>query len=341
MSKKKKAGRKEPFSCRHDGVKTKSGSCVRCVVCALQYLDAPAASDSTFAPGGVVEAAKALVCTTVVGGRYVIRRPICAGAMGRVYEGYDLDWSRAVVLKFMHPLLALDPDARARFGREQAVQVGLWHPNLLPALDAGDDPAVGPYLVQPLVTGETLKDRLEARSAADKPLSPLEAAQILRDIAAALAALDERGVVHRDAKPANVLLPLGGYPAAVLIDYGVVAVAVPDGERLTAVGTAVGTPAYMSPEQAAGAPLDGRSDLFALGLMGWQALGGSNPRPAVVGVPGQPPCGPPPVCALRPDVPQPLSDLIDELMQVDPVCRPQSAAEVVRRLNRILHQLEN
>jgi len=202
--------------------------------------------------------------------RYAIERELGAGGMATVYLAHDLRHDRQVALKVLRPELGqvLGPD---RFLREIRTTAQLAHPHILPLHDSGE--AAGfLYYVMPYVEGESLRDRLSC----EKQLSLDEALRIAREVADALSYAHSHGVVHRDIKPENILLQ-GGH--AVVADFGIAkAITAAGSERLTGTGLAIGTPAYMSPEQSAGEPdLDGRSDLYSLGCVLYEMLAGEPP----------------------------------------------------------------
>jgi eukaryotic-like serine/threonine-protein kinase len=207
--------------------------------------------------------------------RYDVERELGRGGMATVYLARDLKHGRLVAIKLLRQELVgpLGPD---RFLREIQVTAGLQHPHILPLLDSGtlEDAAGGsrPYYVMPYVQGESLRDRLQR-----EPQLPLdEALRITRDVAAALGYAHEHGVVHRDIKPENILLYSG---RAVIADFGIArALSAAGAERLTETGLALGTPHYMSPEQASGDPgVDGRTDVYALGCVLYEMLAGEPP----------------------------------------------------------------
>jgi serine/threonine-protein kinase len=194
--------------------------------------------------------------------------------MATVYLARDLKHGRLVAIKLLRPELitALGPE---RFLREIQLTAGLQHPHILPLLDSGtleDAGGTRPYYVMPYVQGESLRDHLER----ERQLPVDEAVRITRDVAAALGYAHERGVVHRDIKPENILLSGG---QAVLADFGIArALSAAGAERLTETGLALGTPHYMSPEQASGDPrVDGRADIYALGCVLYEMLAGEPP----------------------------------------------------------------
>ena len=204
-----------------------------------------------------------------LGDRYTIERELGAGGMATVHLAEDLKHGRRVALKVLRPELALQGD---RFLREIRVMAGLQHPGIVPLYDSGDAGGLLFY-VMPWVQGESLRDRLDREGTI-----PLEAAlRILEAVGSALHYAHEEGVVHRDVKPSNILL--GAHDTVLVADFGVAHAVAAAGEgRLTAVGQSVGTPVYMSPEQAAGdEAIDSRSDLYALGAMAFEMLSGKPP----------------------------------------------------------------
>ncbi len=202
--------------------------------------------------------------------RYTIERELGAGGMATVYLAQDLKHDRKVAVKVLRPELAaaLGPD---RFPREIRILARLQHPHILPLLDSGE---AGGFLfyTMPLVEGESLRQRLDR----DGALPVHEAVRVMREVADALTAAHAAGVLHRDIKPGNVMLS-GRH--ALVMDFGVAkAVSDAGGEKMTTVGVAVGTPTYMSPEQATGADnLDVRSDIYALGILAYEMLTGQPP----------------------------------------------------------------
>ena len=202
--------------------------------------------------------------------RYALERELGQGGMATVYLADDLRHERAVALKVLRPELALALGAD-RFLREIRTTAQLTHPHILPLLDSGEADGTLFY-VMPFVEGESLRDRLER----ERQLPLDEALRLTREVADALGYAHSHGVVHRDIKPENVLLESGH---AVVADFGIArAVSAAGTARLTETGMAVGTPAYMSPEQATGSgSLDGRSDIYSLGCVLYEMLSGETP----------------------------------------------------------------
>lgn len=205
----------------------------------------------------------------VLSGRYAIEREIGRGGMAMVYLAHDQKHDRQVALKVLRSELALAVRAE-QFVREIAIAAKLAHPHILPLHDSGEAEGIV-YYVMPYVEGESLRDRLIR----EPQLSVADALRIAGDVAAALSYAHSRGVVHRDIKPENILLAPGG--EALIADFGIArALTVAGGHALSETG-AVGTPLYMSPEQAAGSGLDGRSDIYSLGCVLYEMLAGHPP----------------------------------------------------------------
>ena len=206
---------------------------------------------------------------TALASSYAIERELGQGGMATVYLAEDLKHRRKVAVKVLKPELAAAV-GHERFLREITTTANLRHPHILPLYDSGEADGFL-YYVMPYVEGESL----QARLAREKQLPLDDALQIAREVADALSYAHAHGVVHRDIKPDNIMLESGH---AVVADFGIArAVDAAGGETLTQTGIAVGTPVYMSPEQAAGGEVDGRSDLYALGCVLYEMLGGQPP----------------------------------------------------------------
>ncbi|MGB5527787.1 MAG: serine/threonine-protein kinase [Gemmatimonadota bacterium] len=205
-----------------------------------------------------------------VEGRYEILDELGRGGMSMVFEARDVRHDRTVAVKVLLPELAASVGAQ-RFLREIEIAAGLVHPHILPLYDSGDAEGLL-YHVTPCVEGETLRDRLKR----ERYLSIEEAVRITVEVADALDFAHAHDVIHRDIKPENVLL---SRRHALITDFGIArAITLGGGERLTETGMAVGTPAYMSPEQARGeAVLDGRTDIYSLACLTYEMLAGEAP----------------------------------------------------------------
>jgi serine/threonine protein kinase/tetratricopeptide (TPR) repeat protein len=201
---------------------------------------------------------------------YRVDREIGRGGMATVYLAHDLKHRRPVAIKILHPHLAANVGPE-RFEREVEIAARLSHPHILPLFDSGEAGGFL-YFVMPFVAGESLRDRLTREG----KLGVAEALRIARDVAGAMGYAHAQGVVHRDIKPENVMLHEG---EAMVTDFGIAkALSASEVGNLTQTGTSVGTPAYMSPEQASGdQELDGRSDIYSLGCMLYEMLAGEPP----------------------------------------------------------------
>lgn len=270
-----------------------------------------------------------------LGAAYTLDRELGGGGMSRVFLANEARLGRKVVIKVLSPELAAGVSGE-RFEREIRVAAQLAHPSIVPLLAAGDANGL-PFYTMPFVEGESLRALLVAKG----PLSLHEIAEILRDIARALAYAHERGIVHRDIKPENVLLASG---AAVVTDFGIAkaisASRTDAGEAtLTHAGTSIGTPSYMAPEQALGDPAtDARADIYAFGCVAFELLTGASPfhgRPIHKLLAAHMSERPPEVTSLRPDCPPSLAEFVMRCLEKDPDQRPQSALEVLPALETV------
>ena len=269
--------------------------------------------------------------TAALADRYAIEGELGAGGMATVYAARDLKHDRKVAVKVLRPELAAVIGAE-RFLREIRTTATLRHPNILPLYDSGDVNGVL-YYVMPLVEGESLRDRLVR----ERQLPVQLAVQLAREVAEALALAHAHGVVHRDIKPENILLDAGH---AVVADFGIaLAVSRTDATRLTETGLSIGTPTYMSPEQAGGDPqLDGRSDLYSLGCVLYEMLCGQPPftGPTVESVVHQHlAVEAPPVTNLRPAVPASLAVVLGRALAKSPADRFYPIAHFAEALEAV------
>jgi serine/threonine-protein kinase len=244
--------------------------------------------------------------------QYRIEEEIGRGGMSVVYRARDLRLGRAVAIKALPPELAHDPAVRSRFTREAQTSAQLAHAHIVPIFDVGDLDGIA-FFVMSHVGGGNLAQRL-----ADRPLRPVdEVRRLLCETADALAYAHLRGVIHRDVKPDNILIDADN-DRAVVTDFGI-ARAMESGTRLTQTGVAVGTPTYMSPEQAVGdRELDGRSDIYSLGVVGYQMLTGRPPFQAANSMAlllKHVSERPQPIADLRPEAPVELCDAIERALR--------------------------
>jgi serine/threonine-protein kinase len=262
---------------------------------------------------------------TAFGDGYELDAEIGRGGMGVVYRCKDVKLRRFVAIKVLPPDLAFRDEVRVRFLREAETAAQLNHPNIVPIFSVDERDGLV-WFVMGLVDGESLAGRLLR-----EPRPPFgDVKRILRDVADALAYAHTRGIIHRDIKPDNILLDrVTGRP--IVTDFGI-ARAIEGDSRLTVTGTAVGTPAYMSPEQAMGeGEIDGRSDLYSLAVVGYQMLAGELPfkasnTPAMLMKHLSDPLRP--IASVRPDVPRALAQLIERTLAKKPHQRWRDAAEL-------------
>ena len=267
--------------------------------------------------------------------RYEIERRIGSGGMGIVFKAIDTELHRPVAIKFLAPYLARNGAARQRFGRESRAAAAVVHEHVV-AIHNVDSNCEYPYLVMQYVSGESLQARVDR-------MGPLAVDQILRigiQTASGLEAAHQQGIVHRDVKPANILLE-ESVERVLLTDFGLARTV--DDASLTQTGIVAGTPNYMSPEQANGDTVDHRSDLFSLGTVLYFVATGHPPFRAerAMGVLHRI-CHARhrPVWEINNSVPDELSELIDRLLEKRPSKRFSSAAAVQVALTRILQETQ-
>ena len=260
--------------------------------------------------------------------RYEIKSELGRGGMATVYLGYDERFEREVAIKLLPAEFLHDPQFSVRFNREAKIIATLEHPAIVPVYDVGEENGL-PYFVMRYMDGGSLADLLEKGN-----LSVKESARIVNAIAPALDEAHSRGIVHRDLKPANILFDHAKQP--YLSDFGIAKIS---GSQTNVTGSAIiGTPAYMSPEQAQGKEVDGRSDLYALGAIVYRMLSGAHPYE------GDTPMSmairhitdpTPDILKEKPDLPIAASNFIYRAMAKDPEERFQTAAEFAEALNAI------
>ncbi|HEY4218788.1 MAG TPA: protein kinase, partial [Gemmatimonadaceae bacterium] len=269
-----------------------------------------------------------------LGGTYSIERELGGGGMSRVFLAHETSLGRPVVLKMLSTELAASMSAE-RFAREVKLAARLQQANIVPLLNTGEADGI-PWYSMPYVRGESLRARL----ASNDPVPVIEATNILRDVARALAFAHGEGVVHRDIKPENILLSGG---SAVVTDFGIAKAvsASRTEERSTAItmtqaGASIGTPAYMAPEQAAGDPAtDQRADIYAWGVVAWEMIAGRHPfaaRTSSAAMIAAHLTERPPALAAAPPA---LASLVARCLEKDPALRPQSAGDLLSALDSV------
>ncbi len=284
---------------------------------------------------GVSDAALDLdALRTLLVDRHTIGRQLGRGGMGAVYLARDLQLDRSVAIKVLPSEFASQPDVRERFLRETRTAAGFSHPNIVPVF-AVEDRGNVLAMAMGYIEGESVAERVQRAG----PLTVKEAVRLLQDVGYALAYAHGRGVVHRDIKPDNIRLERATGRALVM-DFGISRTIAPASTEsragLTRVGEVVGTPEFMSPEQASGDHVDGRSDLYSLGLVAWYAvtgilaISGETTQKTLV---KQLTETVPPVSSARGELPTPLADAIDRLLRKDPEERFATAEALVEAID--------
>lgn len=281
-------------------------------------------------------ASKGLVPGTVLAGKYRIVASLGHGGMGSVYEAINDSVGRRVALKVIDQSLLGNPEFLKRFELEAKAAALISHPGLVDVYDRGHTDAGAPFIVMELLQGLTLSAMLRVAGR----FSPEQAVSAMRPVLDALAAAHDRDVVHRDLKPGNIFVAMKPLPAVKVLDFGVSKFSSTGLNRMTLVGSMLGTPTFMAPEQMRdGSAVGPRSDLYSVGAMLYALLAGRPPFEAAsdqfleVQVLTQPHR---PLTQERPEVPTELSTLIDKLLAKSPERRPRSARELHEALTRIV-----
>jgi serine/threonine-protein kinase len=283
----------------------------------------PAADVSSFEPASLVG--------TTLDGRYVLSAHLATGGMGAVFRATHVHLRKDFAVKVLRPDLTTSPDLVERFRREAEIASALEHDNIVKVSDFGRSVEGYLFLVMELLHGESLFERLRREGF----LPPEEAVPILWQICSALEAAHARGVVHRDLKPENVFLARtsSGREVTKILDFGIAKFADPSSENSTQAGVVVGTPEYLAPEQAMGTAVDGRADIYAVGLIAWRMLVGRHPFKAddargLLMMQATRPV--PPITNERPDLAgrAALVAAVAKACDKDPLARQQTAAEL-------------
>jgi serine/threonine protein kinase/ketosteroid isomerase-like protein len=271
--------------------------------------------------------------------KYRIDKLLARGGMGAIYAGTHVELDRPVAIKLLLPSFNADGQVLERFRREARAAARVKHPNIVDIYDYGVLADSEAYIIMELAEGETLHEHL--KRVGKLPING--AIAIARQIAEGMDAAHRTGIVHRDLKPSNIILtrePDGGLRAKI-VDFGIAKITEQLGAgdaTLTATGTLVGTPRYMSPEQCSDGPVDARSDIYSLGIILYEMLAGRTPfegdTPVALAVKriNEPP---PPIAEQRSDVPPPLAELVTDMLSTDPAKRPQTARELAQRLAQL------
>lgn len=271
------------------------------------------------------------VVRDVLEGQYEIERELGRGGMGAVYLARELRLDRRVAVKVLPRHLGANPELRERFLREARTAAQLSHPHIVPIFRADEIDGIA-FFTMAYVDGENLAERVAARG----PLPAADAVRVLRETAWALAYAHARGVVHRDIKPENIMVERATN-RAIVTDFGIARDQLAD--SMTKEGLVLGSAHYMSPEQASGSPLDGRSDLYSLGVVGFQILSGVRPFEAAeaMAIMAQHVTrAAPPLSTVAPDQPRALSEVIDRCLRKSPSERYQTGEELADALEQAL-----
>ena len=291
-------------------------------------------------PRGTAEAAAAYDEPTTgfqLVGRYQILERIGRGAMATVYKAYDPGIDRTLALKFLHPDLCTEEEYRSRFVREAKAAGALSHPNIVTVFDVGEIEG-RPYIAMELIDGVSLSEIVRP----DAGLPTREVAEIGVQLGRALDYAHSKGVFHRDIKPSNIVR-LKGSNTIKVTDFGIAHIDGSQHTQQTRVGTVLGTPQYMSPEQAMGDKVDGRSDLFSVGVVLYQLLTGHAPFEATSlvtlahRIAKQEPTA---IDKVRHDVPHALRRVIERCLKKQPEKRFQTGAELADALSRVISDLD-
>src|SRR5437588_654138 len=269
-------------------------------------------------------------------GKYLVENLIKHGGMGAVYRGKHVLMEKTVAIKVLRPSLAVDNEVVARFSREAKAASRISHPHAVTVTDFGEDEKGVVFLVMEYLDGRTLKEIIKS----DGAMAVHRVVEIIRQVAGALDAAHEQGVVHRDLKSENVMLSqTNGGEWAKVLDFGIAKIQQPEGVRdidITAANLVIGTPQYMSPEQCSqSSPIDARSDVYSLGVIVYEMLAGRVPfagdSPTVIMM-KQVQDAPPSILEARPGLPAAIGEVIERSLAKQPSDRFQTAGALSQAL---------
>ena len=304
-----------------------------CPVCGKKFSDT---STLCTADAAVLQRTEDPLIGQRLAGKYLIEKLIKSGGMGSVYVGKHVLMDKTVAIKVLRPSLAVDPDVVARFSREAKAASRISHPHAVSVTDFGEDENGIVFLVMEYLDGRTLKEAIKSEG----PMAPARVVEIIRQVAGALDAAHEQGVVHRDLKSENIMLTrTNGDEWAKVLDFGIAKIQQPHGHRdadITAPNLVIGTPQYMSPEQCSqSGPLDKRSDVYSLGVIVYEMLAGRVPftgeSPTVIMM-KQVQDQAPSLRAARPELGVAIDDVIARALAKQPGDRFQTAGQLSKAL---------
>ncbi|MGZ8847683.1 MAG: serine/threonine protein kinase [Pyrinomonadaceae bacterium] len=312
-----------------------------CPACGKEY-----SNTSTLCPvdGAVLQKTEDPLIGETLAGKYLVEELIKRGGMGAVYRGKHILMDKRVAIKVLHPSLAVDDHVVARFSREAKAASRISHPHAVSVTDFGEAENGVVFLVMEYLDGRTLKDFIKSKG----PMPIDQVSEILRQVAGALDAAHEQGVVHRDLKSDNIMISdtKGGEWAKVL-DFGIAKIQQPEGVRdvdITAANLVIGTPQYMSPEQCSqSGPIDARSDVYSLGIIVYEMFVGRVPftgeSPTVIMM-KQVQDEPPSILEARPDLPPEVGKILARTLAKQPDDRFQTAGELSKALADVATEVE-
>src|SRR6185369_6194213 len=304
-----------------------------CPVCGKEFSDT-----STLCPiaAAVLERRDDPLIDQTLAGKYLIEKLIKRGGMGSVYLGKHILMDKTVAIKVLRPSLAMDDDVVRRFSREAKAASRISHPHAVSVTDFGESENGVVFLVMEYLDGRTLKEIIRSEG----PLPLDRTVEIVRQVAGALDAAHEQGVIHRDLKSDNIMLSqTNGGDWAKVLDFGIARIQQPEGVRdidITTANLVIGTPQYMSPEQCSqSGPIDKRSDVYSFGIIVYEMLAGRVPftgeSPTVIMM-KQVQDEPPSISEFRPDLPAAVAQLISRALAKNPDDRFQSAGDLAKAL---------